>query len=145
MGRKPRVLFLCTHNAARSQMAEGILRHLSQGTVEVYSAGTDPSAIHPLAIRALRDMGIDISGQRSKHVREFAGQSFDFVATLCDGAREVCPVFPGAPERVHWGLHDPGAVVGADENRLGAFKQTALELTIRLRPFLALVERGVKR
>src|ERR1700737_429817 len=145
MERKTRVLFLCTHNAARSQMAEGILRHLSQGMVEVYSAGTDPSAVHPLAIRALRDMGIDIRGQRSKHVHEFAGQSFDVVATLCDSAREVCPVFPGGPERVHWSLHDPGAVMGADEERLGAFKQTALELTIRLRPFLTLVERGIKQ
>jgi arsenate reductase len=126
-------------------MAEGILRHLSQGSVEVYSAGTAPSTVHPLAIRALGEMGIDISGQRSKPVREFAGQSFDFVATLCDSAREVCPVFPGGPERVHWGLHDPGAVMGTEDERLEAFKHTARELTIRLRPFLALVERGVKR
>jgi len=144
MQRKPRVLFLCTHNAARSQMAEGILRHLSQGSVEVYSAGTEPSAVHPLAVRALGEMGIDISGQRSKPVREFAGQSFDFVATLCEGARELCPIFPGDPERVHWGFRDPGAVTGTDEERLRAFKQTARELTARLRPFLALVERGVK-
>jgi arsenate reductase len=126
-------------------MAEGILRHLSQGTVEVYSAGTEPATVHPLAIRALEEVGIDMSGQRSKPVREFAGQPFDFVATLCESAREVCPVFPGDPERVHWGFRDPAAVMGTDEERLRACRQTALELTTRLRPFLALVERGVKR
>jgi len=84
--RKPRVLFLCTPNAARSQMAEGILRDFSKGTVEVYSAGTEPTGVHPLAVVALQEMRIDISGQRSKHVDEFAGQMFDFVATLCDRA-----------------------------------------------------------
>ena len=144
MDRKPRVLFLCTHNAARSQMAEGILRDLSRGAVEVFSAGTEPAGVHPLAIRALRDMGIDISGQRSKHVDEFANQTFDFVATLCDSARELCPVFPSDPEMIHWSFPDPGAVVGTEQERLQAFKQTARELATRLRPFLALVERGVR-
>jgi len=143
--RKPRVLFLCTHNAARSQMAEGILRDFSKGTVEVYSAGTEPTGVHPLAVVALQEMRIDISGQRSKHVDEFAGQMFDFVATLCDSAREVCPVFPGDPERIHWSFPDPGAVQGTDEERLQAFKQVARELASRLRPFLAIVERGQKR
>lgn len=145
MDHKPRVLFLCTHNAARSQMAEGILRDLSHGTVEVFSAGTEPSEVHPLAIRALRGMGIDISGQRSKHVDEFAGQQFDFVTTLCDSARELCPVFPGDPEMVHWSFPAPGAMQGTGAERLPAFKQTARELATRLRPFLALIERGVKR
>lgn len=145
MPHRPRVLFLCTHNAARSQMAEGILRDLSRGTVDVSSAGTEPAGVHPLAARALRDMNIDVRRQRSKHVDEFAGQTFDFVVTLCDSARELCPVFPGDPERIHWSFPDPGAVAGTEEERLQAFKHTARELATRLRPFLSVVERGVKR
>lgn len=145
MDRKPRVLFLCTHNAARSQMAEAILRDLSKGTVEVSSAGNEPTEVHRLAIRALRGMGIDITGQRSKHVDEFAGQPFDYVVTLCDSAREMCPVFPGHPERIHWSFPDPGAVEGTDEARLAAFRQTAAELSMRLRPFAIVIERGLKR
>jgi ArsR family transcriptional regulator, arsenate/arsenite/antimonite-responsive transcriptional repressor / arsenate reductase (thioredoxin) len=145
MPHRPRVLFLCTHNAARSQMAEGILRDLSRGTVEVSSAGTEPAGVHPLAARALRDMNIDVKSQRSKHVDEFAGQTFDVVVTLCDSARELCPVFPGDPERIHWSFPDPGAVAGTEEERLQAFKHTARELATRLRPLLSLVERGVKR
>ncbi|HET8999980.1 MAG TPA: arsenate reductase ArsC [bacterium] len=145
MQHRPRVLFLCTHNAARSQMAEGILRDLSRGTVDVSSAGTEPAGVHPLAARALRDMNIDVRRQRSKHVDEFAGQTFDVVVTLCDSARELCPVFPGDPERIHWSFPDPGAVAGTEEERLQAFKHTARELATRLRPFLSVVERGVKR
>lgn len=145
MPHRPRVLFLCTHNAARSQMAEGILRDLSRGTVDVSSAGTEPAGVHPLAARALRDMNIDVRRQRSKHVDEFAGQTFDVVVTLCDSARELCPVFPGDPERIHWSFPDPGAVAGTEEERLQAFKHTARELATRLRPFLSVVERGVKR
>ncbi len=144
MQHRPRVLFLCTHNAARSQMAEGILRDLSRGTVDVSSAGTEPAGVHPLAARALRDMNIDVRRQRSKHVDEFAGQTFDVVVTLCDSARELCPVFPGDPERIHWSFSDPGAVAGTEEERLQAFKHTARELATRLRPFLSVVERGVK-
>lgn len=145
MQHRPRVLFLCTHNAARSQMAEGILRDLSRGTVDVSSAGTEPAGVHPLAARALRDMNIDVRRQRSKHVDEFAGQTFDVVVTLCDSARELCPVFPGDPERIHWSFPDPGAVAGTEEERLQAFKHTARELATRLRPFLSVVERRVKR
>ena len=145
MQHRPRVLFLCTHNAARSQMAEGILRDLSRGTVDVSSAGTEPAGVHPLAARALRDMNIDVRRQRSKHVDEFAGQTFDVVVTLCDSVRELCPVFPGDPERIHWSFPDPGAVAGTEEERLQAFKHTARELATRLRPFLSVVERGVKR
>ncbi len=113
--------------------------------MDVCSAGTEPAGVHPLAVRALWDMDIDIKNQRSKHVDEFAGQPFDFVVTLCDSAREVCPVFPGDPERIHWSFPDPGAVAGTGEERLQAFKHTARELATRLRPFLSLVERGVKR
>ena len=145
MDRKSRVLFLCTHNAARSQMAEGILRNLSHGTVDVFSAGTEPTEVHPLAVQALREMAIDIGGQRSKHVGEFAGQAFDFVVTLCDSARELCPVFPGDPERIHWSFPDPGAVEGTEFERLRAFKRIATELTMRLRSFFTLIERGAKR
>ena len=145
MQHRPRVLFLCTHNAARSQMAEGILRDISRRTVDVSSAGTEPAGVHPLAARVLRDMNIDVRRQRSKHVDEFAGQTFDVVVTLCDSARELCPVFPGDPERIHWSFPDPGAVAGTEEERLQAFKHTARELATRLRPFLSVVERGVKR
>ena len=99
-------------------------------------------AIH--TIRCQQDF-INISSQRSKHVDEFAGQTFDFVATLCDSARELCPVFPGDPERIHWSFSDLGAVQGTEEERLGAFRQTARELATRLRPFMALVERAQKR
>jgi len=134
------VLILCTHNAARSQMAEGILRHLGGGAVEVHSAGTEPSGVHPLAVEAIRELGIDISGQRSKHVDEFSGQQFHYVITLCDGARETCPAFPGAPERIHWGLGDPAAVQGSEDDRGQAFRQTARRLTIRIRQFLAALE-----
>ncbi len=137
-----RVLFLCTHNAARSQMAEGILRHLSAGTVDVQSAGTEPSQVHPLAVSAVqRLLGVDISGQRSKHVDEFAGQRFDYVITLCDSARETCPLFPGDPERIHWRFDDPAAVQGSDDDRYVAFRQVAAELERRLRQLLVIIEK----
>lgn len=126
---KPRVLFLCMHNAARSQMAEGILRSLGHGAVEVESAGTEPSQVHPLAVATVkRLLDVDISAQRSKHVDEFAGQRFDYVITLCDSAREACPVFPGDPERIHWRFDDPAAVPGTDDDRYRAFRQVAAEL-----------------
>lgn len=142
---KPRVLFLCTHNAARSQMAEGILRHLSHGTVDAQSAGTVPSAVHPLAVEAVRRLlGVDLGGQRSKHVDEFSGQRFDYVITLCDSARETCPVFPGDPERIHWSFDDPSAVQGSDEDRYRAFRQTAAELERRIDQLLAVIERTAK-
>src|SRR5262249_20612894 len=97
---RPRVLFLCTHNSARSQMAEGLLRHLGGDAVEAWSAGTEVSRVHPLAIRAMEARGIDIRGQRSKSVDELLGQHFDYVITVCDRASETCPIFPGAPERI---------------------------------------------
>ena len=108
-----RVLILCTGNAARSQMAEGILRTLSQGAIEVYSAGTQPAGMNPLAVEVMREVNIDISGQRSKSVAEFDGQEFSVLITVCDKAAESCPVFPGAPERIHFSLEDPAAVVGS--------------------------------
>lgn len=142
---KPRVLFLCTHNAARSQMAEGILRHLSRGAVDAQSAGTVPSTVHPLAVEAVRRLlGADLGGQRSKHVDEFSGQRFDYVITLCDSARETCPVFPGAPERIHWSFDDPSAVRGSEEDRYRAFRQTAAELERRIGQLVAVIERTAK-
>jgi protein-tyrosine-phosphatase len=121
------------------------MRELAEGEVEVFSAGTEPAAVHPLAVQALKEMGIDAGTQRSKHVNEFANQAFNYVITLCESAREACPVFPGDPERIHWSFPDPGAVMGTEDERLRAFRQTAQELNLRLRPFLLIVKRGVKR
>lgn len=131
-----RVLVLCTGNSARSQMAEGLLRSLSKGAVEAHSAGTHPSRVNPLAIEAMKEVGIDISGHRSKSVEEFAGQRFDVVITVCDNAKESCPVFPGAPERLHWSYEDPAAVEGSREERLRAFRMVRDDLTERLQSLL---------
>jgi arsenate reductase len=131
-----KVLILCTGNSARSQMGEGILRSLSGRKVSVASAGTHPSRVNPLAIEVMKEVGIDISGHRSKSVDEFLSQHFDVVITVCDHARESCPVFPGAPRRIHWSLEDPAAVEGSREDKLRAFRQVRDELMRRLRTFL---------
>ncbi len=132
MGRR-RVLILCTGNSARSQMAEGLLRELAAGELEVHSAGSRPSTVHPLAVRAMAERGIDIAGQRSKHLDEFLGTPFDVVLTVCDDAAESCPVFPGRAERLHWSFPDPAAVVGSAEQRLEAFRTVRKGLEERLR------------
>jgi arsenate reductase len=132
---KGRVLILCTGNSARSQMAEGLLRHVGGGRYEIFSAGTKPVGVNPLAIEAMREMGIDISTQRSKSVSEFAGQTFAAVITVCDSAAEQCPVFLGAPQRVHWSLPDPAAVSGTHAEKLAAFRQVRDELEQRIRLF----------
>ncbi len=132
-----RVLILCTGNSARSQMAEGLLRHLANGGIEFESAGTAPSRVNPLAIEAMREIGIDISGHRSKSVEEFARQSFDVVITVCDNARESCPVFSGAPERIHWSYEDPAAVQGNHDEKLAAFRRVRDDLARRLQEFLS--------
>jgi len=103
-GRRVRVLILCTGNSARSQMAEGLLRHDAGNAVEVFSAGTKPTQVRPEAIAVMREAGIDISGHRSKSVEEFAGQDFDCVITVCDNANEICPVFPAKTKRIHWSI-----------------------------------------
>jgi thioredoxin type arsenate reductase len=139
--RHARVLFLCTHNSARSQMAEGILRHLGQDKVEVHSAGTVATRVHPLAIAAMTEKGIDISGQRSKHMDELAGQEFDYVVTVCDNARESCPIFPGTPEQIHWSIADPSAIEGEEATRLRAFRIAADDLMTRIRYLLPIIER----
>ena len=128
-----RVLVLCTGNSARSQMAEGLLRELGGGRFEVHSAGTRPGGVRPEAIEAMREVGIDISGQRSKSVEEFAGQRFDAVITVCDNARESCPVFPGRVERVHWSFEDPAAAEGDWDARLAVFRRVRDEIGARLR------------
>lgn len=134
-----RVLFLCTHNRARSQMAEGLLRRLGGSAVEVFSAGNQPGTVHPNAIRAMAALGIDISDQRSKHMAEFTGQSFDFVITVCDRVREDCPVFPGDPERVHWSIPDP--LDTATDDSYARFEKAAQELRTRI-TYLLLVMRN---
>ena len=139
--KKVRVLFLCTHNSARSQMAEGILRQLSEGRIDVHSAGSEPRELHPLAVQAMARMGIDISQQRSRHLDEFGGQSFDYIVTVCDRVRESCPTFPGDPRQVHWSFIDPAAVGGSEQERSRAFDQVALQLMNRIRYFLILIER----
>lgn len=127
-----RVLFLCTHNSARSQMAEGLLRARSRGSIQVFSAGNEPSRVHPLAIRAMNELGIDISKQNSKSLTEFLGEEFDYVITVCDKARETCPFFPGSPKRIHWSLPDPSAVEGDEDVRYQAFRDIALQLDTRI-------------
>jgi arsenate reductase len=129
---KRRVLILCTGNSARSQMAEGLLRHLGGDTVEAHSAGTRPVGVNPLAIEAMREIGVDISGHCSKSVAEFDGQRFDTVITVCDNAAEQCPIFPGAPQRLHWSLPDPAAAHGSHEEKLNAFRSVRDNLKARL-------------
>ncbi|MGA7672650.1 MAG: arsenate reductase ArsC [Nitrolancea sp.] len=136
--RRLRVLFLCTHNSARSQMAEGLLRQYAGDQIEVASAGTEPGGVHPLAMKAMQEINIDISAARSKSVDEFLDQQFDYVITLCDQANETCPLFPGDPERIHWSFTDPSAAKGSEEERLHAFEQIRAQLAIRLRTWLQL-------
>ena len=121
---KKRVLVLCTGNSARSQMGEGLFRAEGGDGFEVFSAGTKPSSVRPEAIAVMKEIGIDISGHRSKSVDEFAGQPFDYVVTVCDHARDTCPVFPAGTGRIHWSLEDPAAVEGAEAKRLAAFRRT---------------------
>lgn len=132
-----RVLILCTGNSARSQMAEGLLRHLGGSNYEVRSAGTHPSSVNPFAIEAMREIGIDISAHSSKSVAEFTNQEFDIVVTVCDSAAEQCPVFPGAPYRIHWSLPDPNAASGSEAQRLAVFRSVRDDLATRLRAFLS--------
>jgi len=131
-----RVLILCTGNSARSQMGEGLFRLEGGGVYEAFSAGTRPSSVRPEAIAVMKEIGVDISGQRSKSVEEFAGQAFDYVVTVCDNARDTCPVFPGAAERIHWSLEDPAAVQGGEAERLAAFRRIRDRLRQRISVFL---------
>ena len=132
---KKRVLILCTGNSARSQMAEGLLGHDAGDRFEVESAGTQPGHVRPEAIVVMKELGIDISGHRSKHVDEFQGQSFDCVLTVCDNAKENCPVFPGHSKRVHKGFEDPAALQGTEEERLSLFRRVRDEIRNYLKAF----------
>ena len=133
---RPRVLFLCTGNSCRSHMAEGWLRHLAADRFESFSAGSRPTGfVHPLAIRAMSEAGVGISGHRSKSLDEFAGQEFDLLVTVCDDAREACPVFAGAKQRVHWGFDDPARAMGSDEERMAVFRRVRDEIGSCIRGF----------
>ena len=135
---KKRVLILCTGNSARSQMAEGLLRHDAGDIFEVASAGTRPSSVSPEAIAVMAELGIDISSHRSKSVSEFDGKNFDYVITVCDSARESCPVFFGASTRLHRSFDDPAPVQGSEDVRLAVFRRVRDELRTYLREFAAL-------
>lgn len=132
---KKRVLILCTGNSARSQMAEGLLRHDAGDRFTVESAGTKPSIVRPEAIAVMQEVGIDITSHRSKNVDEFAGQDFDYILTVCDNAKESCPVFFGRANRLHHSFNDPAAVEGTEETRLGAFRTVRDELRAYLKHF----------
>jgi arsenate reductase len=133
---KKLVLILCTGNSARSQMAEGLFRHEGGDRYEVFSAGTRPSSVRPEAIAVLAEIGIDISGQRSKSVDEFVSLPLDLVITVCDNAKEACPVFPGRTLRLHWPFEDPAHVEGTKEERKAAFRKVRDQIRHRIRIFL---------
>ena len=133
---KKRVLILCTGNSARRQMAEGLLHHEGGDRFEVFSAGTKPASLRPEAISVMDEIGIDISDHRSKSVNEFIGQPLDFVITVCNSAKEVCPVFPGDVKRLHWPFDDPSAVEGSSEVRKAAFRRIRDQIHGRIMVFL---------
>jgi arsenate reductase len=133
---KARVLFVCTHNSARSQMAEGFLRHHAGYTFEAFSAGTEPGALNPLAAQAMAEDGIDISRQQAKSVDAFLEETFDYVVTVCDDANETCPVFPNARNRLHWSFPDPSRAEGTAEERLAAFRSVRDDIEARVERFL---------
>ncbi len=130
-----RVLFVCTGNSARSQIAEALLRQQGGPAFDVASAGTEPKGVNPLTVRVLAEVGIDISAARSKSVTELLGDEFDYVITVCDQARESCPVFPGVHESIHWGFDDPAAAEGNEAERLAVFRRVMSEISVRLKPF----------
>jgi thioredoxin type arsenate reductase len=140
-----RVLFVCTHNSARSQIAEALLDRFGGADFEVHSAGTEATRVNPYAVRVLADSGIDWSGARSKVITEFLDERFDYVITVCDRARQTCPVFPGSTNSLHWGLDDPSEVEGTDDERLAAFGRTEQEIAWRLRPFIEVALRSAGR
>ena len=139
-----RVLFVCTGNSARSIMAEALLRHLGGGRFEVHSAGTEPRGVNPLTLRVLDEAGIDASGARSKSVDDYLGQTFDYVVTVCDEARQVCPVFPGVHESLHWGYEDPADAEGTEEERLAVFRKVFIQIGERVRQFATLTNRAAR-
>jgi ArsR family transcriptional regulator, arsenate/arsenite/antimonite-responsive transcriptional repressor / arsenate reductase (thioredoxin) len=137
---RARVLFLCTGNSARSQMAEALAEQLSAGAVRALSAGSHPKPLHPNAVRVMRRRGVDLSLRRSKHLSEFTGRRFEYVISLCDRVREICPEFRGGPELIHWSIPDPAREPGTDEETLPAFERTATELCTRIGFLIAAIE-----
>ena len=136
--RPMRVLFLCTHNSSRSQIAEGLLRARGGTTYSVFSAGTEPRAVHPLAITVMREIGIDISSQTAKGILAFANESpMDLVVTVCHEAQEICPFFPNARFQVHWGFSDPSSVTGTEEERLAAFCHIRDQIATKINHWLS--------
>ena len=131
-GERTRVLFLCTHNSARSQMAEGLLCHLAGDRFEAHSAGTEATHVRPLAIQAMNELGVDITGQESKTLERHLGEPFDYVITVCDDANEACPFFPGARNRLHWSFEDPSQADGSEEERLAIFRRVRDEIGKRI-------------
>ena len=134
---KKQVLILCTGNSARSQMAEGLLRALAADRFEVFSAGSKPSSVNPLAIAAMDERGVDIRAHRSKHVNEYLDRPFDYVITVCDNAAETCPLFPGPARRIHWSFPDPAAALGGEAGRLASFRQVRDAIEAQLKIWLA--------
>jgi arsenate reductase (thioredoxin) len=135
---KQRVLFLCTGNSCRSHMAEGWLRKLGGSDFDVFSAGSKPAGyVHPLAIEAMQEVGVDISRHHSKSLEEFIGQPFDYVITVCDNARDACPAFPGATNQLHWGFDDPAHAPGTDDEKRSVFRRVRDEIENRIRQFLS--------
>jgi arsenate reductase len=139
--RPIRVLFVCTGNSARSVMAEAILRQAGGDRFDVFSAGTEPRGINPLTLRVLAEAGIDASGARSKSVTEFLGQPFDYVVTVCDQARQSCPVFPGSHESLHWGYEDPAEAEGTEDERLAVFRTVMRQISERFHLFIPLARK----
>ncbi len=131
-----RVIFLCTGNSCRSQMAEGWLRHLSDKKFEVFSAGTHPAGKNPLALRAMREAGVDIAAQESESLDQYVEQPFNYVITVCDRAKETCPVFIGGDEQLHWRFDDPAEAQGTDEERMPEFRRVRDEIRARIEQFL---------
>lgn len=136
-----RVLVVCTGNSARSLLAEALLRTRGGDAFEVHSAGTEPKGVNPLTLRVLAEAGIDASWARSKSVTEFLGQSFDYVITVCDQARDACPVFPGAHESLHWGYEDPAAAEGTEDERLAVFRRVFTQMGERIATFVPMAVR----
>jgi arsenate reductase len=132
-----RVLFICTHNSARSQMAEALVNGDLKGRVAAYSAGTEPSSVHPLAVAVMRELGIDISNQRSKGLEEFVTQKFDYVITLCSQADESCPVFFGGTQKIHMAFPDPAVVTGNEEEKISAFRKARDQIRDQIAEFLS--------
>ncbi len=136
------VLFVCTGNSARSVMAEALLRSKGGDKFEVHSAGTEPKGINPLTLKTLAEAGIDASWARSKSVTEYLGQRFDYVVTVCDQARQVCPVFPGVHQSLHWGYEDPAEATGTEEERLAVFRRVFIQMGERINQFIPLALRA---